>query len=146
MSGNSRIPALPLVLGLAGVLPFLAAALSQWMPLGGLAQGQGIRGGIAYGAVVLSFLGGIRWGKALGDGRTQDFFVSIIPALAGWLAILLPQPLMGVGLLIAGFMLQAMWDVKSADSGQLPRWFGTLRAILSAGAVISLLAMLVPLI
>lgn len=134
------------MLGLAGVLPFLAAALSQWMPLAGLAQGQGLKGGIAYGAIVLSFLGGIRWGKALSDGRPQDFALSIIPALAGWLAILLPEPLMGVCLLIAGFMLQAMWDVKSASSRQLPQWFGTLRAILSAGAVIALLAMLVPLI
>ena len=140
------IPASALALGLAGILPFAAAALSLWTPLPQLGPDSGLRLGVVYGAIILSFLGGIRWGGALGpyDHTRQGlvFAASVLGSLAGLAAAFLPA-VPALALLIAGFLLQALWDVASAEAGRLPGWFGRLRMILTGGAVISLVAMLV---
>jgi hypothetical protein len=39
--------------------------------------------------------------------------------------------------------MQALWDVTSVEAGRLPSWFGKLRMLLTAGAVVSLIAALV---
>jgi hypothetical protein len=59
------------------------------------------------------------------------------------LVSLLLAPLVGLCLLIAGFLLQAFWDILSVEKSQLPQWFGKLRMLLTAGAVIALSSMLV---
>jgi hypothetical protein len=48
-----------------------------------------------------------------------------------------------LALLIAGFLMQALWDVTSVEGGRLPQWFGKLRMLLTAGAVVSLVVALV---
>ena len=94
----------------------------------------------------MSFLGGIRWGTAIGpyDTRRQglEFAASVLGSLAGLAAIFIPA-VPALTLLIAGFLMQALWDVTSVESGRLPAWFGKLRMLLTAGAVISLTAALV---
>jgi hypothetical protein len=143
MSGSSAsqpIPPAALLLGLAGLIPFAVAAVSP---------DAGLRAGISYAAVVLSFLGGIRWGTAIipSDARRQalELTASCLPAIAGWIAILIPD-ILGLTLLIAGFLMQALWDVTGAEAGRLPHWFGKLRMLLTAGAVLSLVAMLLRLV
>ena len=140
------IPASALALGLAGILPFAAGALSVWVALPLLTPETGLRLGVVYGAIILSFLGGIRWGTALGpyDHARQGlvFMASVLGSLAGLAAAFLPA-VPALSLLIAGFLMQALWDVTSAEAGRLPGWFGRLRMILTGGAVISLVAMLV---
>ncbi len=146
---SDRIPGSALALGLAGLLPFAAAALSPWLPVPGLPAGLGLEVGRIYGAIILSFLGGIRWGTALGPygekRQSLEFATSTLASLAGFTALFLPQVL-GLSLLIAGFLMQALWDVLSVEAGRLPPWFGKLRMILTAGAVISLLALLLRLL
>jgi hypothetical protein len=143
---TETIPASALALGLAGVLPFAAAALSLWVPLPLLGPAEGLRLGVIYGAIILSFLGGIRWGAALGPyahaRRGLEFGASVLGSLAGLAAAFLPA-VPALSLLIAGFLMQALWDVTSAEAGRLPGWFGRLRMILTGGAVISLVALLV---
>ena len=65
----------------------------------------------------------------------------MLAALAGWSAVFLSQPI-GLILLIAGFLLQALWDVLSVEQGRLPQWFGALRMMLTVGVVLSLFSML----
>ena len=83
------------------LLPFMApardldaAAPLRWLRLGWADLLHAPRQSLAYGAVILSFLGGIRWGAALrGIGASQrrfDFAISVIPSLAGWAALLIP--------------------------------------------------------
>ena len=145
MADSDRIPATALALGLAGLLPFAAATLSQWLALPLLTAGHGRLLAIAYGGVILAFLGGIRWGTAMGPYAAQrqalEFATSVMAALAGVAALFLP-PLLGLCLLIAGFLMQALWDVMSVEAGRLPQWFGSLRKVLTAGAVLALLAIL----
>lgn len=140
-----RTPLAALVLGLAGLVPFAAAALSQYAGLPGLAPDCGVRLGIVYGAVILSFLGGIRWGVALRSGAPRrqaiEFAASVLPSLAGVTSVFLPE-ILGLGLLVSGFLMQALWDVMGVEDRRLSRWFGNLRMVLTAGAVIALIALL----
>ncbi|NJM28977.1 MAG: DUF3429 domain-containing protein [Rhizobiales bacterium] len=141
-----RIPSGALALGLAGLVPFVAIALSQWPGGPELLPFATLTSGIVYGAVILSFLGGIRWGTAIGPygawTQARDMAMSVLPSLAAWIAVLLP-PSAGLCLLLIGFLLQALWDVIDVEDGRLPSWFGRLRMMLTAVVVISLLAMLV---
>lgn len=142
----TSIPGAALLLGLAGLIPFLGGAAALWAMLPGVAPERGLQLIIAYGAIILSFLGGIRWGTAIGpyDTRRQglEFAASVLGSLAGLAAIFIPA-VPALTLLIAGFLMQALWDVTSVESGRLPAWFGKLRMLLTAGAVISFTAALV---
>jgi Protein of unknown function (DUF3429) len=134
-----------LALGAAGAIPFVLAALSQWMTMPLISSEFGYRAGVIYAAIILSFLGGVRWGAILhwpqGERQTWDLAGSNIAALAGWLALLLP-PVMCLSLLIAGFLLQGLWDLIASEQGLLPHWFGRLRTALTAVVCVSLGLML----
>ena len=112
------------ILVLAGFIPF--AALALW--LYGIAPDHPWRQGTitlltGYGAVVLSFLGGIRWGLALRrhDGEA-DLILGIVPPLVGWIAIVVPAPLNFV-LLAVAFAAQGAWDSLTLTPG----WFRRIR-------------------
>jgi hypothetical protein len=143
------IPGMALVLGLAGLIPFAAGAAALWIPLQPLTPESGTKLVVSYGAIILSFLGGIRWGTAIGpyDTRRQglEFAASVLGSLAGLAAVFIPS-VPALALLITGFLMQALWDVTSVESGRLPGWFGKLRMLLTAGAVVSLTAALVAVI
>ncbi len=143
---STSIPGTALVLGLAGLIPFVAGAGALWVPLPVLSPVLGLELVTGYGAIILSFLGGIRWGTAIGPYDTQrqslEFSASVLGSLAGLAALFLP-PVPALTLLIAGFLMQALWDVTSVEAGRLPAWFGKLRMLLTGGAVISLIAALV---
>lgn len=146
---SSAIPGTALLLGLAGLIPFAAGALALWAPLPMLDADLGLKLVIGYGALILSFLGGIRWGTALGayasSRQSAELAASVMGSLAGLAALFIPS-VPALTLLIAGFLMQALWDVTSVEAGRLPAWFGRLRMLLTAGAVISLIATLVAVI
>lgn len=145
LSSVARIPVAALVLGLAGVIPFVAGAIAQWVPVPRISAQLGLTLVVVYGAIILSFLGGIRWGTAIGpfDGRRQgiEFGGSVLGSLVGLAAIFM-APVGGLTVLISAFLLQALWDVISVEAGRLPQWFGRLRMILTTGAVLAMLATL----
>ena len=87
-SKAQNIPTPALVLGIAGLIPFITCAVLAWVPelgsnLLGSSQSAGSDDGTsansikqqavlalgAYGAIILSFLGGIRWGNDPGADR-----------------------------------------------------------------------------
>lgn len=127
--------------GYAGLLPL--AVLSLW--LAAIKADHVWRPGTillltGYGAVVLSFLGGIRWGLVL-ERRVDHAAVSmgVLPPLAGWAALLTPAPSCFVLLAIA-FAAHGAWDSFAAgDEGAVPAWFGRLRIRLTMAAVAFLL-------
>lgn len=143
LSQPARIPRLALWLGLLGAVPFLVGALGVWVPR--IDHIPILGASLLYGAVILSFLGGIRWGTAIGPyGATRqalEFSGSVLPAIAAWLALLMP-PAAGLSLLIIGFLMQALWDVITVEEGRLPPWFGKLRMILTSIVTVSLMAIL----
>ncbi|WP_334063774.1 DUF3429 domain-containing protein [Limimaricola cinnabarinus] len=138
------IPRAPLLLGLAGVLPFAWGALTTWFP--GLAPGwllQRLVGPYAqvfYGSVILSFMSGVLWGfatKAEGRAAAIGYAVSVIPAL--WVAFLVGGGWERSSLvLIAGFVGLLALDAGFQRHGLAPEWWLRLRLLLTGLVVICL--------
>lgn len=122
-------------LALAGLTPFVGCAVM--VALGGPDADAWLGALIAYGAVILSFLGGTRWGAALAGGSADPvtLILSNLPALVAW-AALLPLEMPGslrLGLLAAGLALMWLWDRRRP-----PAWYPALRATATVGALLSL--------
>lgn len=142
------IPSLPLALTLSGLIPFAVPAALLWIgPADPALQDRAGMALLAYGAVILSFLGGVRWGaeiNAQGSGglpRPGLLNLSMLGPLAGWGLVLwgafggLAWP---VFVALAGTHgLHALWDT---DGAGLPLWYRRLRRLAAGGAVAALAA------
>lgn len=114
-------------LGLAGVLPFALLAVAVWSPNW---RALALPALLAYSALILSFLGGVRWGRALSVDRPLEYLWSVLPSL--WaLAALQLSPLAGLLVLGAGFVGQ-WWLDGPGDLMPAPAWFRRLRGLLTA--------------
>jgi hypothetical protein len=138
------IPRVVVVVGIVGVVPLVLIAVVSWIPTAAFSLPDIYLAGLTYAAVALSFLGGARWGAAASPSA-GDLFISALPPIAGWVALLI-APLIGLCLLIAAFFLQALWTVVTVEKGALPLWFGKFSTLFASGAVMALIAMLLKLI
>lgn len=145
MTSERTMPIVPLSLGLGGLIPFVVLALlalTGWTPRFGLSSDTARAALITYGAIIASFLGGIRWGLALresGRAAALDLVLSVVPSLLAWACLALPRPFDACAL---GFLLLA-WGAVDQDlprRGLAPVWFGRLRIILSGVAGLAMLA------
>ncbi len=141
MVSSRPVPILAVLLGLGGLIPFIGFAV---LAVSGNDGGLGTIGLSprlilsAYGAVIASFLGEIRWGAAAArDGGSADYLIAIVPSLVAWTALALPTPwdLRVLGVLVLGWGLV---DQDLPRRGLVPRWLGHLRLALSgiAGAAL----------
>jgi len=146
------VPPPALWLGVAGLVPFITAAVLLWI---GVLAGptwlarMALLGQIYYGAVILSFVGAVHWGLALaGHGGHQSGWrplgLAVLPALLGWLACLL-VPMLGLALLMLGFAGVFVYDRAQARSGAAPAWYPALRKPLTMIVLVSLAAALLAL-
>lgn len=124
-------------LGLAGLIPFWALALG--MALGPPAYRPAFTTALlAYGATILSFLGGAHWGAAARDEARADWIRlgwGVTPSLVAWGALLVGADL-GLAILILGLLAAFAVDRRLfADAAG----YRKLRAVLTAGAVGALL-------
>lgn len=142
MGRLNTVPASAVLLGIAGLIPFVGfAALS----VSGTDVGLGTIGLSprtilsAYGAVIASFLGGIRWGVAAARGAGwRDYGLAIVPSLLAWAALAAPAP-WDLRILGALVLLWGLVDQDLARRGLMPTWMGRLRLALSAVAGAALL-------
>lgn len=142
------IPSLPLALTLSGLIPFAAPAAMLWLaPEDAALQDKAGMALLVYGAVILSFLGGVRWGaeiNAQGSGgipRSALLNLSMLGPLAGW-GLVLWGAIAGLGWPVFAAMagaqgLHAAWD---SDGAGLPMWYRRLRRLAAVGAVAALIA------
>ena len=144
MDADNHVPPSAAWLGGLGALPFIG--LSGAAPfLDGAPRMFVVHALVAYGATILSFLGGVHWGLAIGSQSGADhpefrarLILSVIPSLAAWAALLFPeQP----GLLILAAAIAAMlWvDLRATRRGHAPQWYLKLRLPLSCVVVAALL-------
>lgn len=146
-----RIPKVPLILGLAGLIPFVWGAatlmndgLMAWgaARLGPRFVGPYVQ--LFYGSVILSFMSGVLWGfatKARGTLSAIGYALSIIPAL--WAFIMTGGGPVGAGTnLIFGFAGLLLLDFAFYQWGLTPNWWMRLRLLLT-GIVIACLAIVV---
>jgi hypothetical protein len=134
------IPRPALLLGWAGVIPFALFAAGSVLDihLWSLNPTLALR---AYGACILSFMGGAQWGILLqrddGHAPFSRFLISVLPALLAVLCLLIPN---GPGLigLIAGFLGLLAYDISTVRQGLAPRWYTSLRVQLTLAVVVLL--------
>lgn len=96
---------------------------------------------ISYAAVIISFLGGARWGLALrAEDRRQQaahLALAVVPPLCAWLLLTarLDTAIAAFALL---FALLGLIDVVSLRNLMAPAWYNKLRSLLSVLVVATL--------
>jgi hypothetical protein len=153
-------------LGYAGALPFLALGLLVLWPefIGPefirlqisstmrFSEASIAFALLSYGAIILSFLGGLHWGRAVTIPSDQQIISmriallwSVSLSLIAWFALILQVMFFpmryAASLLIAGFAAALIADLKLLEKGYWPAWMRTLRLHLSLTAMASLLAL-----
>ena len=133
-------PILGKLIGFGGLTPFVGCAVLMY-------AGNTDTSIIAlfasaiYGAVILSFVGAVHWGLAMREDRSPYWYVwSIIPAILGWLAIVLLDIKISLLALAIAFTLAWSVDRQASLRGLIPAWYMQMRHILTAGATMSLMA------
>ncbi len=142
---NRPLPVLALLLGLAGLLPFVACGVLALRP----DDGRGAMALAAYAAVILAFLGGVHWGFALGEplgvpsgrGERARLGLGVVPSLVGWVGLLMVVALdasAGLALLALGFIGTTLVERRGLAAGLVPPGYMKLRYALS-GTVVAIL-------
>ena len=142
MFAKSAVPGPALLLGWAGVIPFALLTVATVLGLEPLSL-DARAALLAYGAAILSFLGGVQWGVLLPRNQVETslpwrYGVGVLPALVGFVCLLVPQTLGLVGLAV-GLLGLLAYDSSTVRRGLSPGWYGSLRLQLT-GAVVLLLA------
>ncbi len=143
---EQRLPILAIAIGIAGLVPLIGCGLAAL----GMAGDRGTLALVAYGATMLSFLGGVHWGFALSDlsGRADRLRLGlgVLPPLLGWVALLVVLALsasLGVGLLAFGFAATVVVEARGRRAGLIPPGYMRLRYGLSAIVILVLVLVLV---
>lgn len=137
-------PRLAILLGYAGLLPFVSGALGIWIiPLGW--RPFVLEALLEYAVVTMAFMGAIHWGLAMradaADERAQmQLGLSVIPPLLGWLAIAGGLPMwLALPICLVAFVALYLGDLHATKVGLAPRWYPRLRTPLTAIVTLSLL-------
>ena len=134
------------LLGALGLIPFVV--LSLWLyaiPADHVWRSQTIALLCGYGAVILSFLGGARWGLAISrpsDDGARTLTLAMAPPLVGWASLATPVPY-AFAVLAVAFAAQGAWDAFAVHAGSAPHWYGRLRTMLTIVVVATMVLALV---
>ena len=135
------IPRSPLLLGLAGLLPFLWGAATLLSPalndlsttyVGARFTGPYVQ--LFYGAIILSFMSGVLWGfatKADGTRATTGYVLSVLPALCAFFMTGFGPSNASLNLMI-GFAGLLVLDTTFSRWGLTPVWWLSLRLLLTS--------------
>lgn len=142
MSRLAAVPRSALLLGFAGLLPFLWGLGTMWSSelraltmdmVGPRFVGPFVL--LSYGTVILCFMSGVLWGfasRAEGDARTLGLGLSVVPAL--WAFFFVGNgPVSAASYLIAGFLGVLAIDFVFWQNRLAPDWWMALRVPLTAG-------------
>jgi hypothetical protein len=146
---ESRLPPFAVILSVASLIPFFVCGL--WAvrqdPAGGQVSALPL---ITYGAVALSFVGGVHWGFVLegeaAPAERRRLGLGVLPALIGWSAALLgmtTHPVLGIAALIAGYIATAVVEGRGRALELVPRGYMVMRWALTVAVVAVLTTVLV---
>jgi len=156
----NRLPVLAVLLGLGGLIPFLACGAGAVALQGDWAT-RSLLALLGYGACILSFLGAVHWGLALGgpalrpDSPVQVTVVQppgvlrarlglgVLPALIGWAGLLVAfagLPSIALGILAAGFTATIIVEAQATRRFLLPPGYIWLRWVLSIVVIVVLVS------
>lgn len=151
-----RLPILAVVLGLLGLIPFLGCTIGIILYPSHVPVPNLVMAIIAYGAVILAFLGGVHWGFALDRSPTilapgqavsdrSRLILGVIPSLIGWAALLVTvvsSPMVAIILLILGFLGTTLVEAQANRRGLVPGGYMALRWLLSSVVLLCLVVVL----
>ena len=148
----TQIPRSALLLGLAGVLPFIWGALTLYSDpavsltletIGPRFIGPYVQ--LSYGTVILAFMSGVLWGfstKADGPMAATGYALSVLPAL--WAFFMVGGgPVSAAINLIVGFIALLGLDFTFWRWGLAPDWWMQLRVLLTTLVVACLLTVVI---
>ncbi|KPP65457.1 transmembrane protein 69-like [Scleropages formosus] len=144
MKELTKGPKPALYLGFSGLIPFVSAPLIMAVTelyLPDIAYAQ-----VVYGASIVSFLGGARWGFALPEGSPakpdwMNLANSVVPPLLAWVALLFRDNITEAAMMvIIGLGISLHYDLSLLPT--YPSWFKALRTVLTVVATFSLVATL----
>jgi Protein of unknown function (DUF3429) len=151
MTDEQRIPRPALLLGLAGLIPFLWSAATHMSPALSAQAAEwlspmflGAYVGLTYGTVILSFMSGVLWGfatKTEGSRAALAYTLSVIPALWAFFMVTDASDSSTI-FLAAGFVGLLLLDATFQAWGLAPRWWLRLRVMLT---VVVLACLAIPL-
>ena len=124
------------LLGYAGVTPIIGLLILGWTTPAW--QQQSLTLACSYGALILSFLGGIHWGFATSGIASMKILVpSVAPSLWAWAALACPQAIT-LWALTFGLLLFYLYERRTSWVDKLPRWYLPLRLKLTLGLSLGL--------
>jgi hypothetical protein len=146
---NRTLPTMAMLLGVAGLIPFFVCGLAALTGEAPNSQ-RALLALTAYGAVTLSFLGGVHWGFGLdpsgsppAEVQRARFGLGVLPLLVGWVALLitfLGFDRSALVVLAIGFTLTAVTEARASRLGWMPRGYMGLRWVLSAIVLVLLVS------
>lgn len=109
---------------------------------------QAARGQVAYGALIVTFLGAVHWGAAMNSTLSgpraahmlrERYVWSVFPSLAAWPALMMET---GPGAVVVSLLLGVCYlsDRSYSRMGAVPAWYLTLRNWLTPLAMVSTLS------
>lgn len=134
--------------GYLGLVPFALAALVVWLTPALFTPAfmfSFVGWVLLYAAIILSFMGGARWGAAIRDWRPDKLLLTTLPALVAWLAVIpngmapglfMDQPTRFAVLMVA---FVALMFSELQAKGEWAPWYRTLRLRLSLATTAFLL-------
>ncbi len=144
------LPPLAILLGVAGILPFIIFSIGavDSSPGQALASARAL---IGYGGVILGFLGGVHWGFTLGEPETgravrARLGLGVVPALVGASAILASivlEPKLPLALLIVGFIGTVVVESRAQKRDLVPHGYMLMRWLITIVVVALLTTVLV---
>ncbi len=141
---DATVPGSAAWLGGCGALPFIALSCAAPF-VSGPTKTIVMHALAGYGAVILSFLGGVHWGLAIAETRAPSrepvwirLAVSVLPSLAAWIALLTPAR--AGSFVLAASVAAMLWvDMRATRLGDAPPWYPRLRLPLTGVVVVALL-------
>jgi len=136
-------PPIVALLGYGGLIPFLTLAALTCLDRGRSGLWHGTL--LAYGAIILTFVGALHWGIALvrdtivGKRMNATYTWSVVPSLIGF-AALAANSVIGDMMLVSGFLLHYWQDTRLAVVADLPAWYLPFRLRLTTVAIASIAA------
>ncbi len=129
MDQRTHIPKDSIIFGYGPMLPLIAAGIGAWA-LPAVWGMLVVRLAIVWGALILSFIGGVRRGFGFATPRASTA-IEIAAAVAyvtiAGLALVVPFAPTALALLAVGYALAALLDRRAALAGNAPAHFARLR-------------------
>lgn len=138
------IPRAALLLGLAGLIPFLWGVATLWSPelaafgtrtIGPRFVGPYVQ--LSYGTVILAFMSGVLWGfstRATGRVAASGYSLSVLPAL--WAFFFVGGGAVSASIYLGtGFIMLLGLDYMFWRQALAPRWWMHLRVLLTVVVV-----------